>query len=222
MRTQIPLLIISLLCCIFSSLFTFQHPEAEEWRECDTVTAKPYSTCDVCVGLVIIPQNAAKQAAAAATQTIAAAQNAAASNKNTAAHQQLVQSCKVRDVANSGVPFIFGGFGFFFAMWTALKFVLHTMFLSYLYGNVSPCLFVCRQLQITSHSLSRESVAARPNRRTWVHSWPSLLPARTSYRCSPLWSFGLPVLLVWGLLKVYVPALVLGNFSPTLQTRLKV
>lgn len=42
------------------------------------------------------PQNAAKQAAAAATQTIAAAQNAAASNKNTAAHQQLVQSCKVR------------------------------------------------------------------------------------------------------------------------------
>lgn len=43
-----------------------------------------------------ICQNAAKQAAAAATQTIAAAQNAAASNKNTAAHQQLVQSCKVR------------------------------------------------------------------------------------------------------------------------------
>nr|XP_023673412.1 talin-2 [Paramormyrops kingsleyae] len=39
-------------------------------------------------------QNAAKQAAAAATQTIAASQNAAASNKNTAAHQQLVQSCK--------------------------------------------------------------------------------------------------------------------------------
>lgn len=78
------------------------------------MTAKPYSTCDVCVGLVIIPQNAAKQAAAAATQTIAAAQNAAASNKNTAAHQQLVQSCKVRDVANSRVPFIFGGFGFFF------------------------------------------------------------------------------------------------------------
>uniref|UniRef100_A0A3Q3VW09 Uncharacterized protein n=1 Tax=Mola mola TaxID=94237 RepID=A0A3Q3VW09_MOLML len=38
--------------------------------------------------------NAAKQAAAAATQTIAAAQNAAASNKNTAAHQQLVHSCK--------------------------------------------------------------------------------------------------------------------------------
>lgn len=40
-------------------------------------------------------QNAAKQAAAAATQTIAASQNAAASNKNTAAHQQLVQSCRV-------------------------------------------------------------------------------------------------------------------------------
>ncbi|KAK5873749.1 hypothetical protein PBY51_018761 [Eleginops maclovinus] len=39
-------------------------------------------------------ENAAKQAAAAATQTIAAAQNAAASNKNTSAHQQLVQSCK--------------------------------------------------------------------------------------------------------------------------------
>uniref|UniRef100_A0A8C1APB0 Talin 2a n=1 Tax=Cyprinus carpio carpio TaxID=630221 RepID=A0A8C1APB0_CYPCA len=32
--------------------------------------------------------------AAAATQTIAASQNAAASNKNTAAHQQLVQSCR--------------------------------------------------------------------------------------------------------------------------------
>ncbi|XP_032375625.1 talin-2 [Etheostoma spectabile] len=39
-------------------------------------------------------ENAAKQAAAAATQTIAAAQNAATSNKNTAVHQQLVQSCK--------------------------------------------------------------------------------------------------------------------------------
>lgn len=38
---------------------------------------------------------AAKQAAAAATQTIAASQNAALSNKNTNAHQQLVQSCKV-------------------------------------------------------------------------------------------------------------------------------
>ncbi|XP_047451934.1 talin-2 isoform X4 [Mugil cephalus] len=37
---------------------------------------------------------AAKQAAAAATQTIAAAQNAAASNKNTVSHQQLVHSCK--------------------------------------------------------------------------------------------------------------------------------
>ncbi|XP_054693128.1 talin-2 [Grus americana] len=37
---------------------------------------------------------AAKQAAAAATQTIAASQNAAVSNKNAAAHQQLVQSCK--------------------------------------------------------------------------------------------------------------------------------
>ncbi|XP_061451985.1 talin-2 isoform X2 [Rhineura floridana] len=37
---------------------------------------------------------AAKQAAAAATQTIAASQNAAISNKNMAAHQQLVQSCK--------------------------------------------------------------------------------------------------------------------------------
>lgn len=41
-------------------------------------------------------QNAAKQAAAAATQTIAAAQHAASSNKNQAAHQQLVQSCKVK------------------------------------------------------------------------------------------------------------------------------
>ncbi|XP_039629377.1 talin-2 isoform X2 [Polypterus senegalus] len=39
-------------------------------------------------------ENAAKQAAAAATQTIAASQNAASSNKNTSAHQQLVQSCK--------------------------------------------------------------------------------------------------------------------------------
>ncbi|XP_049761843.1 talin-2 isoform X5 [Elephas maximus indicus] len=37
---------------------------------------------------------AAKQAAAAATQTIAASQNAAVSNKNPAAQQQLVQSCK--------------------------------------------------------------------------------------------------------------------------------
>ncbi|MED6241328.1 Talin-2, partial [Ataeniobius toweri] len=37
---------------------------------------------------------AAKQAAAAATQTIAAAQNAAASNKNTASHQQLLHSWK--------------------------------------------------------------------------------------------------------------------------------
>ena len=41
-------------------------------------------------------QIAAKQAAAAATQTIAAAQNAAASNKNTVSHQQLVHSCKVK------------------------------------------------------------------------------------------------------------------------------
>ncbi|XP_062403935.1 talin-2 [Sardina pilchardus] len=39
-------------------------------------------------------ENAAKQAAAAATQTIAASQNAAASNKNTVSHQQLVLSCK--------------------------------------------------------------------------------------------------------------------------------
>lgn len=52
-------------------------------------------------------QNAAKQAAAAATQTIAAAQNAAASNKNTAAHQQLVQSCKVRINADRTVPLSF-------------------------------------------------------------------------------------------------------------------
>ncbi|XP_038177981.1 talin-2 [Arvicola amphibius] len=37
---------------------------------------------------------AAKQAAAAATQTIAASQNAAVSNKNPSAQQQLVQSCK--------------------------------------------------------------------------------------------------------------------------------
>ncbi|XP_031750913.1 talin-1 isoform X3 [Xenopus tropicalis] len=40
-------------------------------------------------------EQAAKQAAASATQTIAAAQNAASSNKNPAAQQQLVQSCKV-------------------------------------------------------------------------------------------------------------------------------
>ncbi|XP_035247969.1 talin-1 isoform X2 [Anguilla anguilla] len=40
-------------------------------------------------------ENAAKQAAAAATQTIAAAQHAASTNKNPAAQQQLVQSCKV-------------------------------------------------------------------------------------------------------------------------------
>lgn len=44
---------------------------------------------------ICLEQNAAKQAAAAATQTIAAAQNAAASNKNTMSHQQLVFSCKV-------------------------------------------------------------------------------------------------------------------------------
>ncbi|XP_058268728.1 talin-1 isoform X2 [Hemibagrus wyckioides] len=40
-------------------------------------------------------ENAAKQAAASATQIIAAAQHAASSNKNPAAQQQLVQSCKV-------------------------------------------------------------------------------------------------------------------------------
>ncbi|KAM4707766.1 talin-1 isoform 1-T1 [Discoglossus pictus] len=40
-------------------------------------------------------EQAAKQAAASATQTIAAAQNAASCNKNPAAQQQLVQSCKV-------------------------------------------------------------------------------------------------------------------------------
>uniref|UniRef100_A0A8C1TUL4 Talin 2 n=1 Tax=Cyprinus carpio TaxID=7962 RepID=A0A8C1TUL4_CYPCA len=44
--------------------------------------------------LMTFKLNAAKQAAAAATQTIAAAQNAAASNKNTMSHQQLVFSCK--------------------------------------------------------------------------------------------------------------------------------
>ncbi|XP_076880001.1 talin-2-like isoform X4 [Brachyhypopomus gauderio] len=40
-------------------------------------------------------ENASRQAATAATQTIAAAQNTEASNQNTAAHQRLVQSCKV-------------------------------------------------------------------------------------------------------------------------------
>nr|XP_061836684.1 talin-1-like isoform X1 [Nerophis lumbriciformis] len=40
-------------------------------------------------------ENAARQAAAASTQTIAAAQHAASSNKNQGAQQQLVQSCKV-------------------------------------------------------------------------------------------------------------------------------
>ncbi|XP_077568388.1 talin-2 isoform X1 [Stigmatopora nigra] len=49
---------------------------------------------------------AAKQAAAAATQTIAAAQNAAASNKNTVSHQQLVHSCKA--VADS-IPYLVQG-----------------------------------------------------------------------------------------------------------------
>uniref|UniRef100_A0A3P8WQW6 Talin 1 n=1 Tax=Cynoglossus semilaevis TaxID=244447 RepID=A0A3P8WQW6_CYNSE len=39
-------------------------------------------------------ENAARQAAAAATQTIAASQHAASTNKNQAAQQQLVQSCK--------------------------------------------------------------------------------------------------------------------------------
>lgn len=58
--------------------------------------------------LLCISQNAAKQAAAAATQTIAAAQNAAASNKNTAAHQQLVQSCKVSANADCRAYLHFG------------------------------------------------------------------------------------------------------------------
>lgn len=68
----------------------------DTWRETDAeIDRELHSDHILHVGLNI-PQNAAKQAAAAATQTIAAAQNAAASNKNTAAHQQLVQSCKVR------------------------------------------------------------------------------------------------------------------------------
>ena len=54
-------------------------------------------TCEPCLtSSHCPPQVAAKQAAAAATQTIAASQNAAVSNKNPAAQQQLVQSCKVR------------------------------------------------------------------------------------------------------------------------------
>uniref|UniRef100_A0A3B3R7F5 Talin 2b n=1 Tax=Paramormyrops kingsleyae TaxID=1676925 RepID=A0A3B3R7F5_9TELE len=63
---------------------------AEGLRVATNAAAQNYETHAVC-----FLQNAAKQAAAAATQTIAASQNAAASNKNTAAHQQLVQSCKV-------------------------------------------------------------------------------------------------------------------------------
>lgn len=47
-------------------------------------------------------QVAAKQAAAAATQTIAASQNAAISNKNPSAQQQLVQSCKVGSLCAEG------------------------------------------------------------------------------------------------------------------------
>jgi len=47
-------------------------------------------------------QVAAKQAAAAATQTIAASQNAAISNKNPSAQQQLVQSCKVSSLCAEG------------------------------------------------------------------------------------------------------------------------
>lgn len=47
-------------------------------------------------------QVAAKQAAAAATQTIAASQNAAISNKNPSAQQQLVQSCKVSSLCAKG------------------------------------------------------------------------------------------------------------------------
>lgn len=47
-------------------------------------------------------QVAAKQAAAAATQTIAASQNAAISNKNPSAQQQLVQSCKVSTLCTKG------------------------------------------------------------------------------------------------------------------------
>lgn len=57
----------------------------------------PLHSVSLTLCLIAFPffQVAAKQAAAAATQTIAASQNAAISNKNTAAHQQLVQSCKV-------------------------------------------------------------------------------------------------------------------------------
>lgn len=132
-------------------------------------------TCDVCVGPVITPQNAAKQAAAAATQTIAAAQNAAASNKNTAAHQQLVQSCKVRDDANSRAPFYLL---MFLASWVkCIQILCFFMLFSHLYFDVYPFLLylsfqfcVCRQLQTTSRSLSRESVAVRPNQRISVPS----------------------------------------------------
>lgn len=70
-----------------------------------------------------VPQNAAKQAAAAATQTIAAAQNAAASNKNTAAHQQLVQSCKVRINADNRVSFAVKYF-FVFVLFVLFFFLL--------------------------------------------------------------------------------------------------
>lgn len=59
-------------------------------------TQTPFSLAPPRLSRASFLQVAAKQAAAAATQTIAASQNAAISNKNTAAHQQLVQSCKVR------------------------------------------------------------------------------------------------------------------------------
>lgn len=55
-------------------------------------------------------QLAARQAAAAATQTIAAAQNAAASNKNTVAHQHLVHSCKVMPCNSGFISLIFSSF----------------------------------------------------------------------------------------------------------------
>lgn len=75
---------------------------------------------------ITFPQNAAKQAAAAATQTIAAAQNAAASNKNTAAHQQLVQSCKVRIKAHCECSQFF--FLFLSCTWNAYLKVLGSQY----------------------------------------------------------------------------------------------
>lgn len=106
------------LCVVLCYWVNYQHLTLTDQMllEMDWFTVEPRGTCG-CFICLCMSQNAAKQAAAAATQTIAAAQNAAASNKNTAAHQQLVQSCKVRINADRTVPL-----SFWCILWNKLKF----------------------------------------------------------------------------------------------------